>query len=102
MIINKPQLTWKKNFFSKLKNKHPDDEALERTKGIEKNLNIKFGEEILHLYLKIDVLLPTCVTEKFIKVSIIEFDFNPFSCVSRPTYSYQCRLKYTDIKLKYT
>ena len=90
----------KKDSFSKLKNKCPDDEEIERTMNIIKRFNIKNGEELTEIYLKSDVLLLACVFEKFIKVSINEFDINPLYCVSLPGYTYQCALKYTDIKLQ--
>ena len=63
----------KEHFFSKLKNKCPDDEEIERTMDIIKRFNIKNGEELTEIYLKSDVLLLTCVFEKFIKVSFNEF-----------------------------
>ena len=37
--------------------------------------------------------------EKFIKVSINEFGINPLYCVSLPSYTWQCGLKYTGKKL---
>ena len=40
------------------------------------------------------------VFEKLIKVSINEFDINLLYCVSLPCYTWQCGLKYTDIKLQ--
>ena len=61
---------------------------------------IKNGEKSTELYLKSDVLLLACVLEKFIKVSINEFDINPLYCVSLPAYTWQCRLKYTGINLQ--
>ena len=39
--------------------------------------NIKNGGELTEIYLKSDVLLLTCVFEKFIKVSFNEFEINP-------------------------
>ena len=42
----------KEEFFSKLKNKCPDDGGIERTKANIKRLNIKTGEELTQLYLK--------------------------------------------------
>ena len=66
---------------------------------IEK-FNIKNGEEITEIYLKSDVLLPACVFEKFMKVSINEFGINPLVCVSLPGYTWQCGLKYTGINLQ--
>ena len=90
----------KEHFFSKLKNKCPDDEEIERTMDIIRRFNIKNGEELTQIYLKSDVLLLACVFEKFIKVSVNEFDINPLYCVSLPGYTWQCGLKYTGINLQ--
>ena len=38
--------------------------------------------------------------EKFVKVSFEEYGNNPLYCVSLPGCTYQCALKYTDIKLQ--
>ena len=90
----------KEHFFSKPKNGYPDDEEIQRTKEIIEKFNIKNGEEITEIYLKSDVLLLACVFEKFIKVSINEFDINPLYCVSLLGYTWQCGLKYTGINLQ--
>ena len=45
--------------------------------------------------MKSDVLLLACVFEKFIKVSVNEFGINPLYCVSLPSYTWECGLKYT-------
>ena len=90
----------KEHFFSKLKNKCPDDEEIQRTKDIMKRFNIKNGEELTEIYLKSDVLLLACVFEKFIKVSINEFKINPLYCVSLPGYTWQCGIKYTGINIQ--
>ena len=90
----------KEDFFSKLKNKYPDDEEIERTKEIIKVFNIKDGEELTAIYLKSDVLLLACVFEKFIKVSLNEYKINPLYCVSFPCYTWECGLKYTGINLQ--
>ena len=89
-----------KNFFSKSKNKCPDDEEIERTMDVIKRFNIKNGEELTEIYLKSDVLLLACVFEKFIKVSVNEFGINSLHCVSLPSYTWQCGLKYTGINLQ--
>ena len=60
---------------------------MERTKEIIKNFNINNGEELTQLYWKSDDLLPTCVFEKFIKVSVNEFGISPLYCVSLPGYT---------------
>ena len=50
--------------------------------------------------MKSDVLLLACVYEKFVKVSVNEYENNPLYCASLPGYTWQCGLKYTDIKLQ--
>ena len=90
----------KEDFFSKLKNKCPDDEVIERTKEIIKVFENKNGEELTEIYLKSDVLLLACVFEKFLKVSVNEFGINPLYCVSLPGYTWECGLKYTGINLQ--
>ena len=90
----------KEDFFSNLKNKCPDDEEIEQTKEIIKIFDIKNGEELTEIYLKSDVLLLTCVVEKFIKVSVNEFKINPLYCVSLSGYTWECGLKYTGINLQ--
>ena len=42
----------------------------------------------------------SCVFEKFIKLSVIEYGINPLFCVSLPGYTWQCGLKYTGINLQ--
>ena len=42
----------------------------------------------------------TNVFEKFVKVSISELGINPLYSVSLPGYTWQCGLKYNDIKLQ--
>ena len=37
---------------------------------------------------------------KFVNVSTEEYKINPLYCVSLPGYTYQCALKYTNIKLQ--
>ena len=90
----------KKEFFSKLKIKYPDDEEIERTKEIIEQFHMKDGEELTKLYCKSDVTLLADVFEKFVKVSTEEYGINPLFCVSLPGYTYQCALKYTEIKLQ--
>ena len=50
--------------------------------------------------MKSDVLLLACVFEKFIKVSVNEYDINPLYCVSLPGYTWECGLKCTGINLQ--
>ena len=54
-------------FFTKLKNKCPDDEEIGRTKEDINVFDIKNGEELTKLYLKGYVISLADVFEKFIK-----------------------------------
>ena len=90
----------KEDFFSKLKNKCPDDEKIERTKEIIEKFNIKYGEELREIFLKSDVILFACVFEKIIKKSVNEFGINRLYCVSLPGYTWECGLKYTGVNLQ--
>ena len=83
-----------------MKNDYPDDSDIERTREIVKLFNITDGGELTKLYCKTDVILLTDVFEKFVKVSTEEYKINPLYCVSLPGYTYQCALKYTNIKLQ--
>ena len=101
MIIKNLLITLRKeDFFSKWKNKCPDDEEIERTKQIFKKFKIKNGEELTQLYLKSANLLLSCVFEKFIKVSVNDFGLNPLYCVSLLGNTWQCGLKHTGINLQ--
>ena len=90
----------KEEFFSKLKNKYPDDKEIERIKESIGFFNIKDGEEITKLYCKSDVILLADVFEKFVKVSTKEHEISPLYCVSLPGYAYERALQNTDIKLQ--
>ena len=90
----------KVDFFSKLKNEYPNDDEIKRMREIIEIFNIKDGGELTRLYCKTDVILLADVIEKFVEVSFEEYGINPQYCVSLPGYTYQCALKYTNIKLQ--
>ena len=62
----------KEDFFSKLENKCPNDDELQRIIDIIKRFNIKNGEKLSKLYLNSDVILLADVFRKFIKISVEE------------------------------
>ena len=90
----------KEDFFSKLKNDYPNDNEIKRMTEIINSFNIKNCEELTKLYSKSDIPLLVDIFEKFIKVSIEDFDINPLYCVSLPGYTCQCWLNYTVIRLQ--
>ena len=89
----------KEDFFSKLKNKCPDNEEKQQTKEIIEIFNIKNGKELGEIYLKSDVILLPDVFEKFIKISVEEYGINPLYCVSLPGSTWPYGIKYTEINL---
>ena len=90
----------KEDFFCKLKNKRPDDEEIQITTEIIKIFDIKNGEELTKLYLKSDVVLLADVLEKFNKISTEGYGINLLYCISLPGFTWQCGMKYTDIKIR--
>ena len=60
----------KEDFFSKMKNKCPDDDEIERTMDIIERFNIKNGEELTEIYFKSDVLLLACVFKNLQKFQL--------------------------------
>ena len=61
---------------------------------------MKNGEEFTKLYLKSAVTLLADLFEKFVKVSTEEYGINLLYFIFLPGYTYECALKYTDIKLQ--
>ena len=90
----------KEDFFSKLKNKCPDDSEIERTKQLIKLFNMKNGEELTSSYMKTDIILLTNVFENFVKISTKDYGISLLYSVSICNYTLQCCLKYTDNKLQ--
>ena len=87
-------------FFSKLKNDYPNDKKKNEQRKSPNFLKFENGEETTKFHLKSNVILLACVLETFIKVSIGEFDINPFFYVSLPGYTWQCGLRNTDTELQ--
>ena len=90
----------KEDCFSKLNNKCLDDEEIQKTKEIFEIFETESGEKLTKLYLKSDAILLADVFEKFMKISIEEYENNPLYSVSLPGYTWQCGMKRTDIKLQ--
>ena len=83
-----------------MKIKCPQDEEIDQTKETIKIFDMNIGEELTEIYLKSDVSLLACVSEKFLKVSVNEFGNKALYCVSLPGCTWECGLKYTGINLQ--
>ena len=77
MFIKKPVDKLKKeDFFSKLRNKCPIDDQINRTKENIESFNIKKGEQLTKLFWKSDVNFLADIFVKFNKVSTKEYGNN--------------------------
>ena len=66
----------KEGFFSKLKNKSPEDDEITRTKETIKVFDNKNREDLNKIYLKSDLIFLADVFEKFVKLSTKEYEKN--------------------------
>ena len=90
----------KEAYFSKTKNKIPDQEEIDRTNEVIKFFNIKNGRELTELFNKADVILLADIFEKFIKVSKTEYGINPLYHMSLPGRTWSKGLRYTKAELE--
>ena len=87
----------KEAYFSKTKNKIPNQNEIDRTNEIIRLFDIRNGRELTELYCKADVILLADIFEKFIEVSKTEFGINPLYHISLPGTTWSNGLKYTKI-----
>ena len=91
----------KENFWSTQKQAYPSDEEINRTQEIIKKFNVKNGQELTMLYLKMDVLQLADVFEHFVEKATLEYSINPSYSGSLPSYTWKAGLKITKIKLDF-
>ena len=90
--IQEPLNLTKENFWSTLKQKTPPDEKINRTQEIIKKFNVRNGQELTMIYLKMDVLQLAHVFENFVEKATLEYDINPLYSSSLPGYSWKAGL----------
>ena len=101
--IGESCVTWfVKDFWSTLKQTTPPDEEIYRTQEIKKKYDLMNGQELIMLYLKMDVLQIADAFENFVGKSTLEYGFNLLYSYSLPGYTWKAGLKLTNIKLDYT
>ena len=89
------------DFWSTLKQTTPSLEEINRTQEIIKKYDLKNGQELTELYLKMDVLQLADVMENFVEKSTLEYGINPSYGYSLPGYTWKAGLKLTKIKLDF-
>ena len=89
------------SFWSTLKQETPPDEEINRTQEVIKKFNIKNGQELFMLYLKMDFFQLADVFEIFIEKSTLMYGNNPLYSYSAPSYTRKAGLKSTNMKLDF-
>ena len=77
------------DFWSTLKQTTPPDEEINRTQESIKKFNVKIGQELTELYLKMDVLHLAEVIENFVEKATLEYSINPLYSYSLPGYTWK-------------
>ena len=96
--IREPLNLTKEDFWSTLKQTTPPDEVINRTQENIKKYDLKNGQELTMLYLKMDVLQLTDVFENFVEKATLEYSINPLYSYSLPGYTWKAGLKLTNFK----
>ena len=86
---------------STLKQTTPPDEEINRTQEIIKKFNVKNGQELTMISLKMDVLQLADVFENFVEKVTLEYGINPLYSYSLPGYASKAGLKLTNINLDF-
>ena len=89
------------DFWSTLKQTTPSLEEINRTQEIIKKYDLKNGQELTELYLKMDVLQLSDVFENFVEKATLEYGINPLYSYSLPGYTWKAGLKFTKIQLDF-
>ena len=74
---------------------------LTKHKKLFKKYNLKNGQELTMLYLKMDVLQLADIFENFVENATLEYGINPLYSYSLPGYTWKAGLKLTKIILDY-
>ena len=97
--FDKPLHLTKEDYWSTLTQSYPSDDNIKRTQELFDKNNIKNGQDLTMLYLKMDVLQLADVFENFVESSTREY--NPLYSYSLPRYTWKAGLKLTNIRLDF-
>ena len=96
----KEGLPSKDKFCSTLANRDVSNKNYKHVLNVWKAFKMNTMKDHHDLYLKVDILLLTCVVENFRKECMNSFELNPAHFLSTPSYSWNALLKFTDVNLK--
>jgi len=98
--LEETSLPPKKEFYSTLIEENIIDEEYKHAKKVWEHFKCKTLGEYSDLYLKVDVLLLADVFENFRDMCISTYNLDPAYYYTLPGFSFDCMLKYTNIKLE--
>ena len=98
--LEETNLPEKSDFYSTLTETNIDDNEYKHAKTVWNHFKCKNLGEYSDLYLKIDVLLLTDVFENFRDMCISTYNLDPVFYYTAPGFSFDCMLKYTNVKLE--
>ena len=93
----KPLKIGREDYFSTLKQSHPDFEEIMRTQAINIKNKINNLKELTMLYLKNDVFLLTDISQKYIDTCKKAYGSNPLYSYSTPSCTWKAGLKKTGV-----
>ena len=91
----------KEDYWSTLTQSYPCDDDIKRTQQLIDTDNITTAQELTMLYLKMDVLQLTDVSENLVETSTLMYGINPLYSYSLPGYTWKSGLKLTKIKIDF-
>ena len=100
-VLQPLNLEKKYNFWSTPKQSYLLDEETKRTQNVIEKYDIKIGQELTMIFLKMDVLQLTDVFENFVEKSTRMYSNNSSYSYSAPRYSWKAGVTMTKIKLDF-
>ena len=99
-VLEQTELPPIEKFASQLSGDQISSEEYEHTKQVWSSFRVTSLGELADLYLKVDVLLLTCVFEKFRAQCLKTHHLDPAQYLTLPSLSWDVMLRYTRVRLK--
>ena len=97
--LNETQLPPIEAFYSTLKQETITEEEYQHAQNVWNTFNCQTLLDYHKLYLQVDVLILADAFEKFREFFLKHHEIDPAYCYSAPGLTWQCGLKYTQVKL---
>jgi hypothetical protein len=98
--LEETSLPPKEEFYSTLTEEHISSKEYEHARKVWDHFGCKTLGEYSDLYLKVDVMLLADVFENFRDICMKTYNLDPAHYYTAPGFSFDCMLKYTEMKLE--